>query len=168
MNGIAVAPLCRFFFLAVAPGERARDRSSMSRHALLVGLALLGFGCARSRAVAFQGHSSEPRVDVERVRETSVMPREASWLGRVIARCQPFTADGSFEDRALFDLDCSERRLRALLREGAADAGGNVLSEVVCNSGSTRECRALVSHLAGLAAQEATPRHDARAGHSET
>lgn len=104
-------------------------------------------GCARTRAVVFQGHASDARVAAEQVIETSVMPRSATWLGRVAARCQPFEPKRSFEDRSLFDLDCSEARLRSLLREGAAEAGGNVISEVVCNSGSSRECRALVSTL---------------------
>lgn len=110
-------------------------------------IVVVALGCARSHAVVFQGHSSEPRVAAESVLETSVMPRQASWLGRVAARCQPFKPSESFEDRALFDLDCSEQRMRSLLREGAAAAGGNVLSEVVCSSGATRECRALVSRL---------------------
>ena len=109
--------------------------------------AIILCGCARTRAVTFQGHTSDARVQAEQVIETSVMPRSATWLGRVMARCQPFNSSGSFEDRPLFDLDCSEARLRSLLREGAAEAGGNVISELVCNSGSSRECRALVSTL---------------------
>lgn len=113
--------------------------------ALLAAVTLCG--CARTRAVTFQGHTSDARVQAEQVIETSVMPRSATWLGRVTARCQPFESSGSFEDRPLFDLDCSEARLRSLLREGAAEAGGNVISELVCNSGSSRECRALVSTL---------------------
>ncbi|HET9930701.1 MAG TPA: hypothetical protein VFQ35_08435 [Polyangiaceae bacterium] len=104
-------------------------------------------GCARTRAVVFQGHESAARVSPEQVVEASVMPRSATWLGRVAARCQPFEPKQSFEDRPLFDLDCSEARLRSLLREGAAEAGGNLIAEVVCNSGSSRECRALVATL---------------------
>lgn len=86
-------------------------------------------------------------MSAEQVLETSVMPRSASWLGRVAARCQPFEVRESFQDRALFDLDCTEARLRSLLREAAAQAGGNVLSEVICSSGSSRQCHALVSTL---------------------
>ncbi|MFZ5889806.1 MAG: hypothetical protein ACOY0T_01950 [Myxococcota bacterium] len=120
----------------------------MRRTSMAVGLCgVLALSCTRLRAVAFQGHSLDMPVRAGDVVETSVIPRGASWLGRVVARCHAFTPGEAFEDRALFDLDCTEARLRSLLRQGAAEAGGNVLSEVVCNSSSTRECRALVSSL---------------------
>jgi hypothetical protein len=140
----------------VAGQAKARDRSVMSSRNYM-GVVVVVLGCARSHALVFQGHTSEPNVAPENVLETSVMPRNASWLGRIAARCQSFTPTESFEDRALFDLDCSEQRLRSLLREGAASAGGNVLSEVVCSAGSTRECRALVSRVHVERSLESTP-----------
>lgn len=158
-----------------------RDGESMRSGRWALWSCLATVGCARTSAVVFQGHTGGRSVRAEQVLETSVMPRGASWLGRVAARCQPFEARESFEDRALFDLDCSEARLRSLLREGAAEAGGNVLSEVVCSSGSSRECRALVAtlpHAAASMPMDASLRaavgnarvaflRDARAGHLE-
>ncbi|MGC4089550.1 MAG: hypothetical protein QM756_17000 [Polyangiaceae bacterium] len=119
----------------------------LARWAAVATLGIGLLGCARVRAVAFQGRSAEPRVAAEHVLETTAMPRGATWLGRVVARCQSRDLSRDFADRPLFDVDCSEARLRSLLREGAAEAGGDVLSEVVCSSGSARECRALVSRL---------------------
>jgi hypothetical protein len=111
-------------------------------------LFVLGFaGCAgRARPVEFQGHPAERVVAPEGVLETSVVPRDAERLGRLFVRCRLVTATESFSERRLLDVDCSEARLRRLLREAAAEQGGDVLAESSCQqSSSAVSCRAVLA-----------------------
>jgi hypothetical protein len=119
----------------------------------LFGVALAASGCGRSaRPVEFQGHPAEPVVAPEAVLEASALPRGAERLGRLFVRCHPVDGAESFSERTLLDVDCSEVRLRRLLREAASEHGGDVLAELSCQQGSTLTCRATLARSGSHAA----------------
>jgi hypothetical protein len=121
----------------------------MRQHRAL-GLIFALAACGRSRAVEFQGESGTRLVAPDAVVEASVMPRGAQRLGRLSARCRAVSAAEAFSERSLVDVDCSEQRLRRLLREAASEHGGDVLAELHCQTDSSLSCSA---HLVRRAAQ---------------
>lgn len=112
----------------------------------LLALVLSLLGCAqRARPVEFQGLPAARIVSAEAVVEVSATPRDAERLGRLFVRCRPPATGDSFRDLSLLDVDCSEERLRRLLREAAAERGGDVLSELSCEQRATLSCRATLA-----------------------
>ncbi|HWA76388.1 MAG TPA: hypothetical protein VG937_28815 [Polyangiaceae bacterium] len=112
----------------------------------LLALALSLPGCAHhARPVEFQGLSSARVVSADAVIEVSATPRGAERLGRLFVRCRPVVPDESFSELSLLDVDCSEQRLRRLLREAASEHGGDVLSELSCEQRASISCRATLA-----------------------
>lgn len=128
------------------------DSRFMQRQ-LLFGVALAAVACGRpARPVEFQGHPAERVVAPESVLEASALPRGAERLGRLFVRCRPVDAAESFSERTLLDVDCSEVRLRRLLREAASEHGGDVLAELSCQRGGALSCRATLARRGSRAA----------------
>lgn len=127
-------------------------------------LALALAACGRARPVEFQGHPEPRLVGPDAVVESRVVPRGAERLGRLYVRCQPVSALEPFCERSLLDVDCSAHRLRRLLREAAAEHGGDVLVGLECGGGSTLTCRAQLArrHPVGTPRRAPVPQPDVR------
>jgi hypothetical protein len=107
--------------------------------------AIIVAACARQRpAVDYVGRSKPTIVAPAAVEESSVLPRNAEQLGRLVARCRAFDTASSFEGRPLSDVDCSEPRLRLWLKQAASEHGGDVLSEIRCRTAHTSDCSAIL------------------------
>jgi hypothetical protein len=106
-------------------------------------------GCHGGRAgVAFSGNARAPVVSPNQVIEVRALPRGAARLGRLHAQCEALDSWEAFEGRSLADVDCSESRLRWMLRDAAAENGGDVLAAVTCRSGTSSSCSALLGRTA--------------------
>jgi len=102
------------------------------RLAALLAMAPL-MGCA-TRGVIFEGHA-EPRVARARdLLELADMPAGYERVGRLAARCTLVEGERPEPEARLVDVDCSEARLVAALREKAADVGGEALIGRRCRS----------------------------------
>jgi hypothetical protein len=106
-------------------------------------------GCHGSRAgVAFNGNAQTPVVTSNQVVEVRALPGGALRLGRLYAQCEALESWEAFEARSLADVDCSESRLRWMLRDAAAENGGDVLAAVNCRSGTSSSCSAVLGRTA--------------------
>ncbi len=103
--------------------------------------------CSTTRAVTFEGRPQAGLSAQAEVFETSLLPRTASPLGRLSARCIPVDVHEGFSEQPLFNVDCTESRLRSLLHQAARDNGGDVLSEIGCHHDSGISCEARLGRL---------------------
>lgn len=125
--------------------------------ALLISSVLI-VGCqARPGSVSFQGNPRRAIVDPEQMVELPALPRGAVRLGRVSAHCQQLEQWEAFEARPLLDVDCTEVRLRRMLREAGARNGGDLLAAVECAGHRSRSCSAIVGRGAVLRSERRPP-----------
>jgi hypothetical protein len=142
---------------------------------LAAAAASIGCGPTTRGAVAFDGRSRKPLVHPSQLEETTTLPVGYRSLGRVSATCTLTTGDRELRGAWLSDVDCTETRLRAAVRERAAAVGGVMLVGLSCASeprgarrGAERtaiHCRASVARPTGeaLGKQELVPAPPARA-----
>jgi hypothetical protein len=118
---------------------------------------LIVAGCG-TRGVRFDGRS-EPRISrAEDIREMEALPEGYTSLGEVRASCEHNEGEQP-TDALLSDVDCTETRLTAALRERAAEAGGELLVARHCRSKETGGARLTVT----CSAEVARPSDDERA-----
>lgn len=107
------------------------------------GTCLLAAAChAGPLGVDFRGRAAQPVVAPSEVAESAALPIGAVRLGRLSAQCDVLEEWEAFEDRTLADVDCTERRLRRMLREAASHLGGDVLVGLHCSGDSSLRCQA--------------------------
>lgn len=147
------------------PKSRPHERAPQ---ALLLGLALLsGSACAATSGVSFSGKAAPPVTTPEAVVEVTRFPLTVERLGTATAECSPpENWQEAFRGRSLVDVDCTERRLRRMLRESAAQNGANLLAGLRCESGSRSRCSAAFGRgaLVGNAAAKARVPSEGRPG----
>lgn len=99
--------------------------------------ALLAVSClsaCATQGVLFDGHA-EPRIARARdVAELESLPEGYERVGRLVARCTLVEGARPEDGSRLVDVDCTESRLMAAIRERAADVGGEVLVGRRCRS----------------------------------
>ncbi len=118
---------------------------------------------ARFDPAHFEGSSEPRRTEPEALRELVTRTSELTAIGGVHASCALQPGFRRLEGESLSDVDCGAERLDFALRESAANAGGDALIGVHCNSrrlGTTsREthrlsCSAEVARFSGKLASE--------------
>lgn len=119
-----------------------------------VAVLLLG-GCRGGPDIFFQGRSEGPVASPAEILEAPELPRDAARLGKLIASCEAVEEWGAFRGRSLVDVDCTERRLRQMLREAASRLGGDVLSGLECSGEGSVRCRAILGRMARRGAPSA-------------
>ena len=107
---------------------------------LLVGVGVCGCGPKLRGSVAFTGRARPPIVAPEKLLITSTLPAGHRELGQATASCV-LTSARSLRGAWLSDVDCSEQRIRAAIRERAAAVGGTVLVALECRSERRRSPR---------------------------
>jgi hypothetical protein len=110
-------------------------KRAVSGLALFVaGICVAGCGPKTRGAVAFDGRARAPLAQPDQLVEVRDLPAGYRTLGRAAATCT--LTEGSRELRGawLSDVDCSETRLRAAVRERAAAVGGELLVGMGCHS----------------------------------
>ena len=94
--------------------------------------------CSSLGAVRFDGHAREPLTTAGQVGDVSALPTGYDALGEIAAHCNYYEGQRPPDGAPLSDVDCSEARLTRAIREGAAEAGGELLVG--------RRCRSTVVH----------------------
>jgi hypothetical protein len=122
----------------------------MRRTASILLLSALGSSaCGLRHAARYEGSEEPSLVRADELEEVVALPEGYDRLGRVSATCTRREREGAIEGEWLSDLDCSESRLRAVIREKAAHAGGELLVGLACRSSGQRSvtisCRADVA-----------------------
>jgi hypothetical protein len=82
----------------------------------------------------FEGTREARRAEPEALFDLAAATSELEVLGTVHASCTRQAGYRRLDDEALSDLDCSSERLLLVLRESAADAGGEALLGAQCRS----------------------------------
>lgn len=113
------------------------------------GVLMLLVSACHGSGLFFQGRSRPPVQLPDAIIEGPALPRGASKLGRLVARCQEVGRWDSFQGLALVDVDCTEQRLRLMLKEAASRLGGDVLFEVQCRGSGSLLCQAFLGRMAG-------------------
>ena len=104
--------------------------------------------------VSFQGRPRAAVALPEQILETRSLPSGVTRLGSVRATCRTPERWQAFREQSLADVDCSEARLRRMLREAAAQNGGDVLAGVSCDANGSLACSAVVGRGARAAARD--------------
>ncbi|MBK7581940.1 MAG: hypothetical protein IPI67_17250 [Myxococcales bacterium] len=90
-------------------------------------------GCA-TQGVLFDGHA-EPRIArAADIQELEAVPEGYERVGRLAARCTLVEGKRAERGSLLVDVDCTESRLMAAVRERAAEVGGEALIARHCRS----------------------------------
>ncbi len=89
---------------------------------------------ARFDPAHFEGSNEPRRTAPEALRELTTSTSELEAIGGVHASCTLRPGFRRLDVEALSDLDCTTERLDFALRESAANAGGDALIGVHCNS----------------------------------
>ena len=128
-----------------------------ARTAVLVVSALVGVACASGSGpgARFSGSTDAPVAAPWEIGDESVAPEGYAVLGRVSASCTLREGRRTIERERLSDVDCSEARLVRALREGAAEAGGQLLVDRQCASQAVRQNELHVRCSADVARAEA-------------
>jgi len=111
----------------------------------LVLLAIAGCQPVARSAADFDGRAETPSTEARAVRAAETLPVGYERLGQVTARCQPVSVTSRWQGERLSDVDCSTERLLGVLKERAAEVGGELLVNPRCGS---RPVRATSSDLA--------------------
>lgn len=111
---------------------------SWLRFATVTGLAVCLASCA-TRGVIFDGHAEPRMTRAADLDELENLPEGYERLGRVMARCTLVEGEQPKTGARLVDVDCTQSRLRAAMRERAADVGGAALIERRCRSRITSQ-----------------------------
>lgn len=108
------------------------------RRFLVLTFACTLFSCASSlrQAVDYRGDAFAPRTRPSGLASVAVLPLDFERFGSLTARCTMTPLGGSLEGAWLSDVDCTERRLRAALRQKAAEVGAELLVGERCHSTS--------------------------------
>jgi hypothetical protein len=121
----------------------------MRLFASIVLAALATSSCGLRTAARYQGSEEPSLVRPDELQEVGALPDGYDRLGRVSASCTLRERDGAIEGEWLSDVDCSEARLQKVVREKAAQAGGELLVDLSCHargkSSITVSCRADVA-----------------------
>lgn len=90
-------------------------------------------GCATT-GVLFEGHAEPRMVRPGELSEVETLPEGYERIGRLRARCTLVEGARPDDGARLIDVDCTESRLMAALRERAAEVGAEVLVGRRCRS----------------------------------
>ncbi len=115
-------------------------------------------GPATRGAVAFDGRARTRVVEASQVEEVAELPQGYRSLGHVTANCTLITGARELRGAWLSDVDCSESRLRAAVRERTAAVGGELLVGLACSSqplGKRREVESTAIRCDGVVARPA-------------
>ncbi len=102
----------------------------------LVAVLTFSFGalaCASS-GVHFSGRAEPSLARPGALRDLEVLPYGYQRIGRVSARCSLIEGERPRNGARLVDVDCTESRLMAAIRERAAEVGGEALVGTRCRS----------------------------------
>lgn len=110
-------------------------------------LLILVSACHAGPAVIFRGRGATPSRPPDAIVELAALPRGADRLGRVWAQCTLAADWEGFQGLSLAEVDCTERRVRQMLREAASQFGGDVLSGVQCQGSRKRTCQATLGRI---------------------
>lgn len=95
---------------------------------ILIWSGALFSGCAGVRqAVDFDGRPQPPLVAASELREVVALPLGTTEIGEVSAQCRLKALDASWDSVPLSDVDCSEARVVNVMREAAAELGGEFM-----------------------------------------
>ena len=96
--------------------------------------AAVGCGPTSRGAVSFDGRGRPRLVAPDQIEEVQEVPAGYRVLGHASASCTLTSGARELRGAWLSDVDCSDSRLRAAVRERAAAAGGELLVGLVCKS----------------------------------
>jgi hypothetical protein len=114
-----------------------------TRAASVAFVLLAGTGsCTGARSAAdFDGSPSPPFTFAHLVRVADALPAGYESLGQVSAHCSSVPLAPRWRGEWLSDVDCSTERLTRVLRERAAEVGGELLAALRCGTRPLRPTR---------------------------